>query len=211
MGSTSYYGAVQWTPYKWLNIRALCETIFPEHTLGRVRYFTARISSPPEDPQKGLRQQVFIRALETLPNLSVHYGHFAEHRVYRRLVHPLHDGTTTVLVYDPEEKGSDVSLASYLLVDGFRGEYEIAIVVSNDSDLAEPIRLVHSVLSLPVDVLSPQWERPTPFGIYEPRHSKLLQKEASRFCVVKEKVLAACQLPPILRDSIGTITKPAGW
>jgi hypothetical protein len=51
-----------------------------------------------------------------------------------------------VSIIEEEEKGSDVNLASYLLVDGFAGEYDIAIVVSNDSDLAEPIRLVRSIL-----------------------------------------------------------------
>ena len=42
----------------------------------------------------------------------------------------------------PEEKGSDVNLATYLVADGFRDLYDTAVVVSNDSDLAEPLKLV---------------------------------------------------------------------
>ena len=33
---------------------------------------------------------------------------------------------------DSEEKGSDVNLATRLLVDGFNGDYEQAVVVSNE-------------------------------------------------------------------------------
>ena len=55
-------------------------------------------------------------------------------------------GAKTVQVMKSEEKGSDVNIASYLLVDAFDDDYEAAVVVSNDSDLAEPIR--RAVLAL---------------------------------------------------------------
>ena len=41
-----------------------------------------------------------------------------------------------------EEKGTDVNLAVHLLNDSWRGRYECAVVVSNDSDLEEAIRIV---------------------------------------------------------------------
>jgi len=49
-----------------------------------------------------------------------------------------------VEILDTKEKGSDVNLATYLLMDGFKREYEMAVVISNDSDLVEPIKLVTS-------------------------------------------------------------------
>lgn len=211
-GFNLYYGAVRWTTYKWLDLRALCEAVLPGHTIRRIRYFTARISSPDEDPGKVLRQQVFIRALQTLPGMVVHYGHYATHKVSRRLVTPLADGADTVQVYDPKEKGSDVNLASYLLADAFLKEYEMALVVSNDSDLTTPIQLVRRILHLNVAVLSPQWRRPRPDGTtYRPSHSKALSSEATQFLVVTEKLLARCQFSPVLHDRHGTITKPAEW
>lgn len=54
-----------------------------------------------------------------------------------------------------EEKGSDVNLASLLLADGFRGKYEAAVVLSNDSDLMLPIHIVTRELGLPVGLLNP--------------------------------------------------------
>ena len=55
-----------------------------------------------------------------------------------------------------EEKGSDVNLATYLLVDAFRGDAEAFAVVSNDSDLTEPIRIVRHELGKVVGLLNPQ-------------------------------------------------------
>jgi hypothetical protein len=49
-----------------------------------------------------------------------------------------------VRVIKTEEKGSDVNLATYLLADAFRAECQASVVVTNDSDLAEPILLAHS-------------------------------------------------------------------
>jgi uncharacterized LabA/DUF88 family protein len=51
--------------------------------------------------------------------------------------------TGYIRVIKTEEKGSDVNLATELLVDGFNNDYEIAIIVSNDSDLLMPIQVVN--------------------------------------------------------------------
>ena len=41
-----------------------------------------------------------------------------------------------------EEKGADVSLASNLIHDAHRGLFDRAVIISNDSDLAEALRIV---------------------------------------------------------------------
>src|SRR5260370_3945400 len=68
-------------------------------------------------------------------------------------------GPNTGAVRYEEEKRSDVNLATYLLVDGFRGAYDLAVVVSDDSDLRLPIEMVVNELHLPVWVLNPQQGR----------------------------------------------------
>ena len=55
-------------------------------------------------------------------------------------------GSRIVEVLDTEEKGSDVNLASYLLMDGFWDEYDLAVVVSNDSDLQLPVEMARTRL-----------------------------------------------------------------
>lgn len=58
-------------------------------------------------------------------------------------------------VLKTEEKGSDVNLASHLLFDAFRDNFDVAAVISNDSDLVEPVRLVTKEVGKPVGILSP--------------------------------------------------------
>jgi hypothetical protein len=54
-----------------------------------------------------------------------------------------------------EEKGSDVNLACHLLLDAFQDKFDVAAVLSNDSDLVEPMRIATEVLGKPVGLLSP--------------------------------------------------------
>lgn len=58
-------------------------------------------------------------------------------------------------VLKTEEKGSDVNLATHLLHDGHMGRFEVAVIVSNDSDLLEPIKIVRGQLGRKVGVLNP--------------------------------------------------------
>ncbi len=48
------------------------------------------------------------------------------------------DDPVIVDVIKTQEKGSDVNLATYMLLDAFRQESDIAVVISNDSDLRSP-------------------------------------------------------------------------
>ncbi len=54
-----------------------------------------------------------------------------------------------------EEKGSDVNLSCHLVNDAWAGRFEAAAVLSNDSDLIEPIKIVNQELKKPVILLCP--------------------------------------------------------
>ncbi len=67
-----------------------------------------------------------------------------------------------------EEKGSDVNLASHLLWDAFTGKIDVAVLITTDSDLAEPVKIVRSVVNLPVGILNPhQRQRVKATNLYE--------------------------------------------
>jgi uncharacterized LabA/DUF88 family protein len=200
-----YYGCLRNSHHKWLNLVDFCQHSFPPpaNQLNRVRYFTAQVKARPHDPQQPIRQQTYLRALRTLPHLTIHYGQYLESKVRMKLVTPLADGTDKVLVLKSEEKGSDVNLASYLLLDGFEDDYEVAVVISNDSDLAEPIRIARRRLGKRVLVL-------LPCGPGR-RESIELKKAANKALRVDLALLAACQFPPQIPDAHGVIHKPATW
>lgn len=105
-----------------------------------------------------------------------------------------------VEVIKTEEKGSDVNLATYLLLDAFQSRCEAAVVVSNDSDLREPIRVVQAPPSnLPVTFLNPY--RQYKADMAAARHLDL------RVSDVRDH-----QFPDTVRLASGkTVSRPAGW
>ena len=142
-GFNLYYGALRGTPWKWLDLPALfAKVLQPRHDILKVKYFTARVSGTASDPSKPQRQDVYLRALRRYrPEVEVYFGHFLTHRVRAALAQPVGD-RRTVEVIRTEEKGSDVNLAVHLLNDGWLDACDCAVVVSNDSDIAEAMRPV---------------------------------------------------------------------
>ncbi len=124
------------------------------------------------------------------------------------LTNPPQGGPATVEVWKTEEKGSDVNLATYLILDVVEKECEAVVVISNDSDLAEPIRQVRRRFGTKVVVIHPL--RATAPGL-KARPNYELVKAASKSVIISESALHACQFPATLTDEHGTITKPAGW
>jgi uncharacterized LabA/DUF88 family protein len=195
-----YFGCLKGTPYKWLNVAEMCRRSLPSHySIQRIRYFTARIQARPTDPQQADRQDQLLRALQTIPNLTLHYGRFLASKPMMLLATPLPDGTRFVQVMKTEEKGSDVNLATHLLVDAFDNDFDAAVVISDDSDLAEPIRVVRQKFRRHVTVLSPRGK------------SRQLSLAATRFYRIQPTVLQVSQFPATLTDGIGTFTKPVLW
>ena len=113
-----YYGCLKGTSYRWLDLDAFCRQLLPRDRIHRIRYFTALVSGRPGDVQQPQRQQTYLRALRTIPHLSIHLGHYLSHPVRMPLARPPSVGPQTVEVLRTEEKGSDVNLASYLLAAG---------------------------------------------------------------------------------------------
>lgn len=195
----------------------------PGLSINRIRYFTALVKPLASDPQPRQRQEIYIRALETLPNLTVHYGHYLQSEVSMPLVSPPPAGPRFAKVRKMEEKGSDVNIATYMLVDAFRKGCDQLIVITNDSDLAEPVRIINKELLIPVGVFNPQTNdtairrnRVTGQPIRPARPSIELKKVAkfNRDITSEgpQSHMARSQFPPQLTDAQGrTITKPSTW
>lgn len=197
-GFNLYYGALKQTPYKWLDIGKLCQVMLPAHVIHTIKFFTANVSARPHDPQLPVRQQIYFRALRTIPNLTIIYGHFSTHSVPMVLTGVV--PVKRVWVDKTEEKGSDVNLATHLLHDGFKGEFEAAVLLTNDSDLTEPVKVIRQVLNLPIGILNPH-----------DRDSKTLQQYATFVKRIRQKHLIASQFPDRLTDNKGEFHKPTGW
>ncbi len=200
-GFNFYYGAVRETAFKWLDFKAFFTCVLKRHhQILSIKYFTALVSATPKDPDKPIRQKTYIRAIKSyIPELEVYYGHFLSHEISAPLANAS-GGKRFENVIKTEEKGSDVNLAVHLLNDAWLDRYDCAVVVSNDSDLAEAMRLIKEHHSQKLLGLITPGERKT---------SKQLQRHADFVRKVRRGTLAKTQLPNPIPGT--TIHKPLGW
>ncbi|MEM5787432.1 MAG: NYN domain-containing protein [Syntrophobacteraceae bacterium] len=200
-GFNFYYGAVKGTAFKWLDFKEFFTYILKSHhQILSIKYFTAMVSATPQDPGKPIRQETYIRAIESyIPEMEVYYGHFLSHEISAPLANPS-GGKRFENVIKTEEKGSDVNLAVHLLNDAWLDRYDCAVIVSNDSDLAEAMRLIKEHHSQKVLGLITPGERKT---------SKQLQNHADFVRKVRRGTLAKTQLPNPIPGT--TIRKPSEW
>ena len=200
-GFNLYFGALRKTPHRWLNLQRLVELhLMPHNQLIGIKYFTAKLNSRPNDPDAPARQATYLRALGTLPNIEITLGHFLTKNVRMLLANPAPGQPPTVEVVKTEEKGSDVNLAVQLLHDAHLDRFDCAVIVSGDSDLLMPVKIVRDELKKAVGVLNPQ------------RHPcRVLKANATFYKHLRPNFIAAAQFPDTLADSRGTFTKPAAW
>lgn len=204
-GFNFYYGAVKDTSYKWLNFKRLFEQLLDtSHQIQRIKYFTAIVTGK-IDPDQPVRQKTFIRALKAyIPEIEVYYGEFLSHNVYKPIAYPINKNLfgksiKFVKVIKTEEKGSDVNLAIHLLNDAWQNLYDCAVIVSNDSDLAESLKLVKSHHNKKIGLITPGRTHP----------SRELMKYADFVKRIRSGILAASQLPDPIPGT--SIKKPSLW
>mgnify|MGYP003625386782 FL=1 len=199
-GFNVYYRALQRSRFKWLDLEALATRLLkPSDSVDLVRYFTARVKPRPGFADAPRKQQIYLNALKSSKVMRIHFGSFLSKSVRRPLAA---DPNQFVEVLDTEEKGSDVNLASYLLHDGWNKRYDLALVLSQDTDLVEPIRLVTNDLKLPVGVIWVSNTSPNP---------KLVSVASFVRHASKSDLKAAQFADPLPLLNGKFLNKPAGW
>lgn len=184
-GGRSYFGSRP--AWRWLDLRGLATTVVAVASaqpawngavLSRVVYCTARTGDPDQD--------AYLGGLKAHASYDwVEWGYYAEKLIHRplanqppgaarpQIVNPavpmrVQDGGKHLpaaifmaSVSHREEKGSDVNLATHLLLDVVNGAVDAVVVVTNDSDLKLPLREARQ--RVPVGLVNPgnpKW-RPT--------------------------------------------------
>jgi len=196
-GFNLYYGlrTKGWRRYYWLNLQRLAENLLkPDQHLVFTKYFTARISSTPDDPHKNKRQATYLDALQTLPEFHLYFGkYFVTQQKCRRCG----------FVYDvPNEKMTDVNIAVQLLVDAFRDTFDEALLISADSDLVGPVSAVQRLFPQKRVVVA-----------FPPNRSSFHLRQAARACfTIGRRKIAKSQFPAEVRRSDGfVLQRPVEW
>ncbi len=188
-GFNLYFGLREqgWRKYYWLDLAQLSNALLRQNQqLEHCHYFTARIRTNGHNADDMRRQNTYLEALETLPGLSIHYGHYLEKRKRCRSC-----GATWSHY---EEKMTDVNIATQLLCDAYEDRFDTALIVSGDSDLTTPVRQLRArfphkrvIIALPPK-----------------RRSHELTTAANGHFIINETAFRHSQLPT-------TVTKPDGF
>jgi uncharacterized LabA/DUF88 family protein len=192
-GFNLYFGMVNsgLSSCKWLDIQLLAMNIKADsQILNEIKYFTSRISNN-VDKQK--RQNTYLDALQTT-SISITYGQFRNQ--------PMECTQCSHFWYDSKEKMTDVNIATSMMIDAFKDNFDVAFLISGDSDLVPPIAAIRD--------LFPQKEI---WVVLPPnRESNALKKVASGSFVLGKKKLLQSQLPAEVMSKYGVVLKrPSTW
>jgi len=192
-GFNLYFGlrAAGYKSLLWLDVAKLIANLCrPGQTCMGVRYFTARISGP---GPKHDRQKTLLEAYETLPNCGVHFGQYQ--------MSPTSCSKCGAQWNVHNEKMTDVNIAVEMLTAAYRNEFDTALLVSADSDLAPAVETVRQLFGKRVIVAFPP-----------KRHSVRLERLASGYFHISRAKLAQSQLPAVVTKTDGhVLLRPPSW
>lgn len=134
-GFNLYRGAIEGTSHKWLNIQKFFEMLRPADDIVAINYFTAIMAG-----QQGVRQEIYLRALATLPKLRIVLGKYKTKRALCNVRHCTHSGDRMIVKW--EEKRTDVNIAIRILDDAYQDVSDNIVLVSGDSDLVPALHAV---------------------------------------------------------------------
>lgn len=212
-GFNLYYRMLKDRPaLKWVNQLELARAVLhPDHKIGRLNYYIARVSARAHDPNAPARQATYLNALSSVPEIVIHEGTFMTSEPWMPLAVPPqsrpngYEWTTPapelVKVQKSEEKGSDVNLGAHLVRDAFTDAFDVAVVVTNDTDLVEPMKIAVQEAGKRVGLLVP---------VKYPSQS--LMNVASFYLHIRPGHLAKAQFPDdVLLPDGETVTRPSTW
>lgn len=196
-GFNLYFGlrSKGWRRYYWLNLHQLSLALLkPGQQLDAVHSFTARIRANGHNVDDMRRQSLYIEALQTLPDTTLHFGHYLDK--------PRQCRQCGAQWMDYEEKMTDVNIAVQMLADAFDDRFDTALIISADSDLTTPVSKVRQRFPAKRVVIA------EPPG----RHSTALCNNASGYFTIGEAKLRASQLPDQVQRADGfVLLRPAHW
>lgn len=195
-GFNLYFGlkAARFKRYYWLDLAAMAANLLkPDQRLCATHYFTTAIRDNRRNEADRLRQVDYLQALSTC-GIAIQYGHYLEKP---RSCHRCHASWT-----DYEEKMTDVNLAIQLLTDAFDDAFDVALIISGDSDLTTPIKRVRERFPSKRLIVA-----------FPPRrHSAELKRVAHGYLTIGEDKLRSSQLPDRLVKPNGyVLTRPVTW
>ncbi|NOY92024.1 MAG: NYN domain-containing protein [Deltaproteobacteria bacterium] len=195
-GFNLYFGlrSKKWRRYYWLDLVALSRSFLRgDQRLERCHYFTARIREGAGKQDAG-RQSTYLDALGTLAPLTTHFGHY--------LAKPQECRSCGATWTKYEEKMTDVNIATQILSDAYEDRFDTAIIVSGDSDLTMPVKLVRQ-----------RFPSKRMLVAFPPaRRSDQLKKAANACFIIGQDKLRKSLMPDTITTASGHVLhRPQQW
>ena len=193
-GDNLYYGLrdARLHTSRWLDLRGVCESLLkPGQRLDLVRYFTTSVRN---DPDAAKRQATFIDALRATGGIEIDFGLFLSKTATCRSCNAQWTAS--------EEKRTDVNIAVRFLNDAHDDRFDLAILISGDSDL---VPIVESVRQ--------RYPRKRVIVASPPkRWSTALAQSAHVAFQVSRAAIRSNRLPdPVITPEGVELRAPAGW
>ncbi len=192
-GFNLYFGMVEagLDNCKWLNLLSLVQDLLKyNQVLVDVKYFTSRVSN---NPDKQKRQTSYIEALESV-GVKIYYGHYQSSSIECNRCGNIWQ------TYN--EKMTDVNIATHMIMDAYKDLYDMAMLISGDSDLVPPIKEVHQ-----------NFKNKRVMVAFPPkRHNNSVSLVARGSLTIGRKKLVDNQFPDEVQKKDGYIIKiPVSW
>lgn len=170
---------------KWVNLHGVMKAFTDPsaHQIVSVKFFTAY---PTWKPDREARHREYVKA-QTHFGVETILGQFKQKDAFCKVCKSNYKVR--------EEKESDVNIATHLVGDAFEDKFDQAFLVSNDSDLLPPVRLIHSRLpDKKLKIVAPPYRF----------HSKELWGLAQIRAQIKQVHLEKNVMPQTVLDEHGT-------
>jgi uncharacterized LabA/DUF88 family protein len=176
-GFNLYFGLREknWRRYMWLDLWEFSNALLLDNqVLQQAKYFTSRVRG---NVGKQQRQSAYLDALASLKNVTIFWGHYQPDQKQCQ--------KCGYYSYNPQEKKTDVNIATQLLCDAFHDRFDTGIIVSGDADLVPPIEAVKELFPKKRVVVAFPPER----------YSSELANRAHGFMTIYESKFRRCLLP----------------
>jgi uncharacterized LabA/DUF88 family protein len=192
-GFNLYFGIIEagFDYCKWLNIVLLSNNLIKyNQEIVEIKYFTSRVSN---NPDKQKRQSTYIDALESV-NVKIYYGNYQPENVECKRCRNIWRKYN--------EKMTDVNIATEMLIDAYQDNFDMAMLISGDSDLVPPIKAIHNLFN-----------NKRVFVAFPPkRQNQSVAINAKGSITIGRKKLVDSQFEPEVISKTGyKLTKPKDW
>ena len=196
-GLNLYYGALKGTAWRWLDIAQYFHRLRTHDSIQAIKYFTAKFAV-------SVDHETYLAALATT-KIQIILGTFKHKTIPCRVTGCTYAGKK-YFTY-PEEKKTDVNIGIHMVSDAYQNLYDLAIIVTGDSDLVPALEMITKTF------------RKKKIICYVPDSSgkrgigaDLRKSPGSQCRILPNRLVAVSQLPPRIPDGKGGfIVKPASW